>query len=130
MNDPVGYLAEIELVLLASPIVAEYAVVRSWADTDDGYLRVRVRLTNGDFLEATEYFVLQGDQTITMDYRHQWMDESRETLHRRWDNTRDHPELVGFPHHVHIADEKNVAPGQPLSISEVLKVIEVAIAEQ
>ncbi len=129
MDDPAAYLAEIELALLASPIVAEYRVVRSWANTDDGYIRVRIRLASGDFLEATEYFALQGDQIVTVDYRHQWMDDSRQTLYRRWDSTRDHPELAEFPYHVHIGDEKTVVPGQPLSISEVLRVIEAAIAQ-
>jgi len=69
VSDPAVYLAEIELALLASPIVAEYLVVRSWANTDDGYLRVRIRLTSGDFLEATEYFVLQDAQIVTVDGR-------------------------------------------------------------
>jgi len=130
VSDPAVYLAEIELALLASPIVAEYLVVRSWANTDDGYLRVRIRLTSGDFLEATEYFVLQDAQIVTVDYRHQWMDGSRQTLYRRWDSTRDHPELAGFPYHVHIGDEKTVTPGQPMGIFEVLRVIEAEISEQ
>ena len=40
MRDSATYLAEIEMALVASPIVAEYRLVRSWANTDDGYIRV------------------------------------------------------------------------------------------
>ena len=58
MDDPATYLAEIEMVLVASPIVAEYRLVRSWANTDDGYIRVRATLSNGGFLEAAEYFII------------------------------------------------------------------------
>jgi hypothetical protein len=62
MDDPATYLAEIEMALVASPIVAEYRLVRSWANTDDGYIRVRATLSNGDFLEAAEYFIIQEGQ--------------------------------------------------------------------
>ncbi|MCX6030254.1 MAG: DUF6516 family protein [Chloroflexi bacterium] len=124
MNDPAVYLSELEFALLASPIVSEYRVVRSWANTDDGYIRIRARLMNGDFLEAIEYFALQGDQIVTVDYRHQWMDGNRQSLRQRWDSTRDHPALPDFPYHVHTGDEKTVSPSHPLSVLEVLKLIE------
>lgn len=104
-SDPPSYLAEIELALIVSQIVAQYTVVRSWANTDDGYFRVRATLANGDFLEATEYFVLEQERVEIVDYRHQWMDASRKTLRRRWDCTPHHLEVDGFPHHVHGEDE-------------------------
>jgi hypothetical protein len=85
MSDVADYLAEVELALVSSPTVATYQVIRSWANTDDGYIRVRATLANGDFLEAAEYFVLEEGQLVTVDYRHQWMDGDRKTLRRRWD---------------------------------------------
>jgi len=40
---------------------------------------MRMALSNGDFLEAAEYFVLEDDECITRRYRYQWMDgECRE----------------------------------------------------
>lgn len=57
--DATAYLADIELALIVSPIVASYQVVRSWNNTDDGYIRVRTTLTNGDFVESAEYFVIE-----------------------------------------------------------------------
>lgn len=123
MIDPTNYLAEAELALISSPIVAEYQVTRSRANTDDGYIRVRVTLINGDFLEASEYFVFQEGGIKTIDYHHQWMDGSKQTLHRRWDSTPHYPELQNFPHHVHL-NKTTVVPGDPMSLVSVLKVLE------
>jgi len=100
MDDPATYLAEIEMALVASPIVAEYRLVRSWANTDDGYIR---------------------------DYRHQWMDATKTVLRRRWDTTPDHPELDGFPYHCHIGDEGRVVPSEPVGLIQVLALIEAEI---
>jgi len=119
-----NYLAQIELAFVSTPIIATYQVVRSWANNDDGYLRLRATLTNGDFLEAAEYFVWQEGQFITVDYRHQWMDSSKQKLHRRWDNTPDHPQIANFPYHVHVDTEQNVMPSQPISLLELLALLE------
>jgi len=126
MDDPATYLAEIEMALVASPIVAEYRLVRSWANTDDGYIRVRATLSNGDFLEAAEYFIIQEGQIAVVDYRHQWMDATRTVLRRRWDNTPDHPELDSFPHR-HVGDESHVVPSEPVGLTQVLALIEAEI---
>lgn len=127
VSDPTSYLTEAELALVSSPIVVECQISRSWANTDDGYIRARVTLTNGDFLEASEYFVIQGGRIETADYHHQWMDSSKQTLRRRWDSTPHYPELQNFPHHIHL-DETTVVPGQPMSLVSVLKVLESELA--
>lgn len=123
MRDPVTYLVEIEMALVSSPIVVEYRLIRSWANTDDGYVRVRATLSNGDFLEAAEYFIVQEEQIAIVDYRHQWMDATRTVLRRRWDNTPDHPELDSFPHHCHMDDESHVVPSEPVGLIQVLALI-------
>ncbi len=124
MSDIAAYLAEIEWALISSPVIVEYHVVHSWANTDDGYIRIRARLTNDDFLEAAEHFVLQEGQIVTTDYRHQWMSGDKSALRRRWDSTPDHPELANFPHHVHIGDERTVLPSRPMSLIDLLRMIE------
>lgn len=85
---------------------------------------MRVTLTNGDFLEATEYVVLQAGQIAPVDYRYQWMSGDKATLRRRWDSTPDHPGLEGFPYHVHIGGEKIVSPSEPLGLIALLQVLE------
>ena len=124
MLDPADYLAEIQLALVSSPVIADYQIVRSWVNVDDGYIRIRATLTNGDFVEAAEYFELDGSIVRTVDYRHQWMDSQKLTLIRRWDNSPDHPELSGFPHHVHVASEAIVFPGEFVSLLSLLNILE------
>lgn len=127
MNDPAGYLAEIELALVSSPVLAETHVTRSWTNADDGYIRVRATLVNGDFLEAAEYFVLDEGKIKPVDYRHQWMDGAKSTLRRRWDSTPDHPGLANFPHHVHVGDEHTVQPSHPTGILDLLRTLEAEL---
>lgn len=129
-SDPAAYLAAIELALIASQIVNEYNVIRSWSNTDDGYIRVRAILANGDFLESTEYFALEQGEIVTIDYRHQWMDASRELLRARWDSTPHHPEVDGFPYHVHLDSEDRVVPGQKLCLIDLLQLLEQKMAAQ
>ena len=123
-KSPLDYLREIESALLTSPVVRSYEIVRSWANTDDGYIRVRCWLTNGDFLELAEYFLVTGSTIETVDYRHQWMDGSQTTLHMRWDNTPHHPEVPNFPFHVHLGTEEEVQPDRPRSVLDILAYIE------
>lgn len=126
MRDPAAYLEEIELALVSSPVVAAYEVLRAWANSDDGYVRLRATLVNGDFLEAAEYFVVSESQPVTIDYRHQWMDGTKQILRRRWDSTPDHPELANFPHHLHL-NEDTVTPSQPTGVITLLQILEKEI---
>ncbi len=128
MPDISTYLADIELALVSSAIIAEYHIVRSWANADDGYIRLRVTLINRDFLEAAEYFTLQEDRIVTVDYHFQWMDSERKILRRRWDSTPHFPKLENFPHHIHIGDDKTVMPGSSISLIDLLEILEDEIA--
>lgn len=127
--DPPAYLAEIELALIASQSIAHYEVVRAWTNTDDGYIRVRATLANGDFLEATEYYVLEQERVQIVDYRHQWMDGSRTILRRRWDCTPHHPELEDFPYHVHVASEDHVIAGQKLGVIDLVQRLDQELSQ-
>ena len=127
MTEPADYLAAVETSLLVSEIIADYTLIIARANTDDGYLRIRATLNNGDFLEMAEYFLVLEDEIITEDYRYQWMNNTQTVLRRRWDNTPHHPELDGFPHHCHIVREDSVVPGEPLSILELLELLEAEL---
>jgi len=117
------HLAAIHIALVESPIVADYTVVRQRVTSQTGYLRVRVRLSNGDFLEAAEAFRLRVTGVEVIDYRHQWMDGDQTIMRKRWDSSPHHPELDNFPHHCHDGNEDHVIPSKPLSIQDVLRVI-------
>ncbi|MBM4456512.1 MAG: hypothetical protein FJ011_01910 [Chloroflexi bacterium] len=124
MNDPVAYLDAIKLRLIASPIIAEYRIVKERATRTDGYLRVRATLVNGDSLELVEAFERGRSEIVVLDYRHQWMDAVQSRLRRRWDGAPHHPELSGFPHHVHAENEEHVIAGHPMSILAILDELE------
>jgi len=130
MPTPSDHLAAIQLSLIASPILAEYTVVRSWADTNDGYIRIRATLANGDFLEAAEYFVRHQSGLETADYRHQWMDAAKTKLRRRWDCTPDHPKLPNFLHHVHIEREDSVQESRLIGLLDLLRLLEELLAQR
>ncbi len=122
--DPQEYLAEIKSKLVASAVLASITVVEEYALPDRGYLRARLELSNNDFLEVAEYFVLEEGGWVTKRYRYQWMDQSQQVLRRRWDNVEHFPELPNFPHHVHIGEESRVEPGRSLGITELIDIIE------
>lgn len=84
-------------------------------------------LSNTDFLEVAEYFVLEEGRCKTKRYRYQWMDSSQQILRKRWDNVEHFPELPNFPHHIHISEETNVEPGRSLSIIELMDLLEEAM---
>ena len=123
-TNPAAYLTEIELALVVNQSIVQYEVVRSWTNADDGYIRVRATLANGDFLETTEYFVMEQERVEIVDYRHQWMDASRTILRRRYDCTPHHPEVEGFPHHVHVGSEDHVVAGRKLGVIDLLQLLD------
>ena len=90
---PEEHIAEVKAGLVAAPVVESFELVEEWALPDRGYLRVRMCLANGDFVEASEYFVVSEGNCATERYRHQWMDGARQQMRKRWDNVEHHPGL-------------------------------------
>jgi hypothetical protein len=123
---PSEYIAKIKAELIADHLVDSFEMVETWEQPDRGYLRIRMWLKNGDFVEAAEYFVVSNAVCVTERYRHQWMDHQRTQLRRRWDNVEHYPDLPNFPHHVHFADDR-VEPGEPLGIIDLLEKLKFAI---
>jgi hypothetical protein len=122
--DPQQYVTDIKAKLIASTSVATITIIEERLLSDRGYFRARLTLTNNDFLEVAEYFVAAAEQYVTRRYRYQWMDGSQQVLRKRWDNVEHFPDLRNFPHHIHVGEESRVEPGRPLSIIELLDVIE------
>lgn len=122
--DAQQYLTEIKSRLIASSIVAGFAIVEEKDLSDRGYVRARVQLVNTDFLEIAEYFVIVDGQPQPERYRYQWMDETQQTLRNRWDNVPHFPNLPHFPHHVHVGAEDVVEPSEPRSILQLLNELE------
>ncbi len=128
MATTTDYVLHIKVRLLISPIVASFTVVEEKVWSDRGYVRIRCVLTNGDVLEVAEYFVREQGECRPERYRYQWMEGGTQKLCRRWDNVEHYPGLPNFPHHIHRSDG-SVAPGERLSIIQLLDVLEKNITQ-
>jgi len=128
MNPLSRYLCEVKARLAASALVRTVAIVTEYILSDRGYLRLRLTLRDGDFLELSEYFVLEGETLTTVTYRYQWLEAEQGQLIKRWDNARHYPGLENFPHHLHLGPENTVIPGEPMNMLEFLEVLEQELA--
>ena len=71
---PQQSVADIKAKLVASAAVATITIVEERLLPDRGYFRARLTLSNSDFLEVAEYFVVEAGRCMTRRYRYQWMD--------------------------------------------------------
>ena len=86
---------------------------------NEGHLRARLTLSNGDQLEFSEYVRVAEGQIEVLTYSFHWADSDGRLI-KRWDNVPHFAQLPGAPHHVHEGQEGNVLPGAEISIAEVL----------
>jgi hypothetical protein len=127
MTDPQVHIAETLVRLAASPVVKTISVTEKHNSLSYGYIRARLTLINGDFLEVAEYFIIQNSEICVKRYRYQWMNSECDILKKRWDNTKHFPQLPNFPHHIHTGSETQVIPGRVLSIIELIDFLEQEI---
>jgi hypothetical protein len=125
---PQDYLTEIKAKLISSSIITSITVVEEYALPDRGYFRARLGLSNTDFLEVAEYFVLEDGMCVTRRYRYQWIDQSQQVLRKRWDNVEHYPNLPNFPYHIHVGEGSIVEPDQLVSIIELLDILEQVLS--
>lgn len=119
------YVNEILQHLSLSFAVSSFKVKKLRIVEDEGFMRVRCNLNNGDILEFAEYVkILQGEPKIQT-YRYHGQ-KSDGTLVKRWDNVPHHPEIASFPNHLHQSDGK-VEPSPSVNFSQVLSEMEKSI---
>ena len=118
------YFDEIYVAALGHPAVTSVQRVRLTEDFNGtvGVYRYRISLANGDLLEMTERVVVESGKCVVTKYRHHWQDSSA-SLKKRWDNTPHHPQLEGFPDHVHDGSEENVKSHPPVNGLKVLEIV-------
>jgi hypothetical protein len=118
------YYRQIYITAISHPKVKSFQKLREEIDVSGsvGVYRYRITLINGDLVELTERIVLHRGKLIQSKYRFHWQD-SNGCLRKRWDNAPHHPELNGFPHHIHEGSEENVRSHPPIDAMEVLNLI-------
>jgi len=122
-----NYLDLIKEKLNTSLIIKSFKIIDERILFKRGYFRVRITLINQEFLEIAESFTVIDSGLVTLSYRYQWMDETKQKLRKRWDNVAHFPDLPNFPHHVHIEDESIVKPSESRNILQIINLIEEEI---
>jgi len=120
---PIEYLEEFERLIVETPIIKSFQIKERISRRFEAYIKVRLTLLDDSVLEITEFVqASEEDDAQLKRYSYHWMDASSR-LKVRWDNVRHYPNLPDFPHHLHDGDEKNVLPGESMSLQKVLDAI-------
>ena len=124
----IEYFSAIEEVLLQSPNIIAYKVLRKEVGVTDGKLRVRVSFTDKSIAEFFGYATISGGKIQLSKYSFHWQDENG-TLRCRWDNAPHHPDLPNAPHHKHNADRSTEGVLKDPDITEILTEIDRSFSE-
>ena len=81
-------------------------------------LRVRVRFADGSLLEFNEAVIVEANVIEHLDYRYHLQDV-RNRLLLRYDNTPHFPDVDTFPHHKHVRD--SVVPSARPSVQQAIE---------
>lgn len=109
--------------LLADEAIDVCTIVRDQVTPSIGQMRARLTFIDKSWFEFSEIARKEeGGNIVVVAYSYHWMDENNQ-LRIRWDNAEHYPKLPNFPHHRHEGDEKNVLPGEPMSLFTVLDII-------
>ena len=124
MSDLATRFAEYERQLLASPAVMRFVILRQRARDADGFIRIRIELSDGGLLEVSEYWVETVEEDMTLqEYSYHWQAVNGQLM-QRWDNAAHFPDLPGAPQHVHQADGLVVGASEKPALYQVLHEIE------
>lgn len=116
------YLDSVERLFLLSPVVLSFQVREREERLQEGFIRIRSVLSNGDLLEAFEFVAGVRDEIRTLTYRIHWQSGDGQ-LKRRWDNAPHRQDISTFPHHVHHGPTEDVEPSEPMTIQKALALI-------
>jgi len=122
-----AYFEEMLLDLFISAAVSSFRVLRRETSDEEGYIRIKCFLSNGDTLEFSEYVELKGNGVHIVTYTYHWQ-TAKGPLVTRWDNVEHHKKVKTFPHHLHLSDD-TVLDSSPMNLKKVLYYIEKQIAE-
>jgi hypothetical protein len=87
-----AYLDDVDGAFLLSPVVRSVQVREREERLQEGFIRLRATLSNGDLLEAFEFVVATSNALQTRTYRIHWQHGDGQ-LKRRWDNAPHHKEV-------------------------------------
>ena len=115
-------------LIISSGLIKSYRIQAERVEEEEGYIRVKTELTNGDGLDLFEYYILDEGKVKLDKYSFHWQDGKRDLV-RRWDNAPHHPAVRNFPHHVHFGKQE-IRSGREMSTEKVLELIAKEIEDR
>jgi hypothetical protein len=111
--------------LFINQVISSFKILRKEVFEEDGYIRIKCKLLNGDILEFSEYIVIHKNKVTIKTYSYHWQKADR-TLIKRWDNVPHYKEVDTFPHHLHLTESK-VVSSTKVTLKKILDEIEKTI---
>lgn len=122
MKDATEYLNSIKALIVLTPQIVRWEIVREEAQGDVGLFRYRLTLHDGSRLEMFELFVVVDETACVQKYSFHWQTRDGGLI-KRWDNATHHPGVMTYPHHIHNGAELNVLPHQPVDAETIFAII-------
>ncbi len=120
-----SYFNDVVGCLFINQAISSFKILRKEVSEEDGYIRIKCKLLNGDILEFSEYIVIHKNKVTIETYSYHWQ-KADGTLIKRWDNVSQFKEVDTFPHHLHLTESK-VVSSPKLTLKKILDEIEKAI---
>lgn len=111
------YFDSIRQVLILDEVVDSFQIIREMSGHNDGFIRVKCRLSDGSVLEFAEYAQIVSGRISRKTYSYHWQTRKGALL-KRWDNAPHHPEIATFPDHLHKGD--TILESKPMTLALVL----------
>lgn len=99
-------------------ILAEYVAEITIPRVDYHSFKIKVILTDGSTIRINEQYY----RDTLERYAYYWLNRGNDLI-IGWDNAPHHSHLPGFPHHKHVASQKNVQPSEETTPEEILTAI-------
>ena len=93
-----SYLDDLIQAILVTHVVYSFKVSKLALEEEDGYIRAKCKLSNGDILEFAEYIQVHRDKVRIETYSFHWQTADGRLV-KRWDNVGHHKDLDTYPHH-------------------------------
>ncbi len=99
-------------------ILADYVAGIIILRVDYHSFKIKVVLIDGSTVRINE----QHYHDTLEQYAYYWLDRDNDLI-TGWDNAPHHSHLQSFPHHKHVASQKNVQPSEETTPEEILAAI-------
>ncbi len=120
------YLDDIVQAVVVSHAVSSFKILKQEVGEEDGYIRIKCLLSDGDILEFAEYVQVIRNKIDIVTYSFHWQ-TGEGSLMKRWDNVKHHKELTTFPYHLHLPDGE-VVDSIPMNYKKILAEIEKTVS--